>query len=807
MRRRVLIGLSFTLASCCVSFGDDAARSEPPRPPAAQADAPDAPLALWYRRPAVRWLEALPLGNGRLGAMVYGGVGQERLGLNESTFWSGAPGTSHENPEGAKHLDAIRKLFFAGKYREGADQTARYLLGRTGNYGTHLPLGDLYLTMRHRGPEVCGYRRWLDLDQAVARTEYAIDGVAFAREVLCSHPDGVLAMHLSADRPGMVSFALQFRGGDRPWKAEARANDTLAIAGDARETMHSDGKTGVSFRGLVRVQCDGGAVTAVKDGLEVTGADAVTLFVAVNTTYQGRDPAARCLQQIAAIAKKSYGEVRAAHVADCQPLFRRVSLDLANPPAQVMPTDERLARVRRGEDDPHLAALFFQYGRYLLIAGSRGDSPLPLNLQGMWNDNLACNMGWTCDFHLDINTQQNYWPAEVCNLSECHEPLFRLIQSLCEPGRRTARVVYGCNGWVCHVVTNAWGYTAPGWGLGWGTHPTGGLWIASHLWDHYAFTGDRQFLAKRAYPVLREAAQFFLEYMVEHPKYGYLLTGPATSPENAFQAPDGSVVSESMGPTHDRVLVYDLFTHCIEATKILNIDEEFRLRLERARAKLPPLQIGRLGQLQEWLEDFPEAVPNHRHTSHLVALYPSSQITRRDTPELAKAARVTIERRLGQPNWEDVEWSRANMINYFARLGDADRAYGCVLGLIGKLSDTNLLTFSTAGIAGAQDNIFCVDGNSAGTAGIAEMLLQSHAGEIELVPALPKSWPTGSVRGLRARGGFEVDIAWSEGKLTHAAVRSKTAGACTIRYGDRTAQATTVPGRAMRLNGSLTTAE
>jgi alpha-L-fucosidase 2 len=357
------------------------------------------------------------------------------------------------------------------------------------------------------------------------------------------------------------------------------------------------------------------------------------------------------------------------------------------------------------------------------------------------------------------------------------------------------------------VFTNAWGYTAPGWGLGWGTHPTGGIWIASHLSDHYAFTGDKAFLAQRAYPVLKEAAEFFLDYMVEHPKHGCLVTGPATSPENAFVAPDGSVVSESMGPTHDRVMVHELFTRCIEASSILGVDEDFRARLEKARAKLPPLRIGKHGQLQEWLEDYAEAVPNHRHTSHLAALYPLDQITRRGTPELAKAARVTIDRRLGQPNWEDVEWSRANMINFFARLGDGDRAYQCVQGLIGKLSDTNLLTFSTAGIAGAKDNIFCVDGNSAGAAGIAEMLLQSHAGEIELLPALPKSWPSGRVRGLCARGGFEVDIAWTGGKLVHAAVRAKNGGVCKIRYGDKTTRAATTPGQTLHFNASLASRE
>jgi alpha-L-fucosidase 2 len=410
-------------------------------------------------------------------------------------------------------------------------------------------------------------------------------------------------------------------------------------------------------------------------------------------------------------------------------------------------------------------------------------------------------MGWTCDFHLDINMEQNYWPAEVCNLTECHEPLFRLIESLRDPGRRTAQTMYGARGWVCHVFTNAWGFTAPGWGLGWGLHPTGGIWIASDLWEHYRYTGDREFLATRAYPVLREAAEFFLDYMVEHPRYGWLVTGPAVSPENAFRTPDGHACAESMGPTCDRVLVYDLFTACIEATNILGIDADFRARLVAARAKLPPLQIGKHGQLQEWLEDFDEAVPNHRHSTHLLALHPGSQITRRGTPNLAQAARVTIERRIGQPNWEDVEWSRANLVNYFARLGDGEQAHAHLLGLLREDTDTNLLTFSRGGVAGAQQNIFSIDGNYAGTAGIAEMLLQSHADEIELLPALPEAWPNGSVRGLRARGGFEVDVEWADGRLRTATVRSLLGAPCRLRCGDVTLTAYLAKDRTLQWDG------
>jgi alpha-L-fucosidase 2 len=611
------------------------------------------------------------------------------------------------------------------------------------------------------------------MDQATAAIGYSIAGVRFTREVIASHPDNVLAVRLTADQPGKLSFQLRFKANREPSHVQARGDDTLVITADARESKHSDGKTGVSLVGLIRAVADGGAVIAQGGSIEVRDADAVTLLISLNTTFNGSNPAERSETQLAAAAAQTYAALRQRHIADHQPIFRRVALDLGPSPAAQLPTDQRLARMRGGADDPDLVAQFFQYGRYLLIAGSRVDSPLPTNLQGIWNDNLACNMGWTCDFHLDINTQQNYWPAEVCNLSECHEPLFRFIESLREPGRRTAKTVYGARGWVCHTITNPWGYTSPGWWTTWGMHPTAGIWIGSHLWERYRFTGDREFLQQHAYPTLKEAAEFFLDYMVEDPKHGWLVTGPSSSPENTFVTPNGQGhCSECMGPTCDIVLVRDLFSSCIQASRTLGVDDDFRSTLERALAKLPPLRVGKHGQLMEWLEDFDEAVPNHRHTSHLIALFPSNQITPRATPDLAQAARVTLQRRLSRPDWEDVEWSRGNLINFYARLGDSEEAHRHLLGLLREDTDANLLTFSRGGIAGAPTNIFCVDGNSAGTAGIAEMLLQSHGESIELLPALPKAWPNGSLKGLKVRGNISVDLEWKDGKTSKFTLRA-----------------------------------
>jgi alpha-L-fucosidase 2 len=527
--------------------------------------------------------------------------------------------------------------------------------------------------------------------------------------------------------------------------------------------------------------------------------------VAANTNYRGADFAGLCRQHIDAAAKKGYKELRARHVADHRRLFERVTLDLGGSEAAQKPTDERLAAIQGGASDPQLSALFFQYGRYLLLAGSRENSPLPMNLQGIWNDNLAANMVWTCDFHLDINTQQNYWPSEVCNLSECGEPLFKLIESISQYGRSTAQNMYGAKGWVCHVYTNAWGFTAPGVGMQWGPFVTGGIWAASHLWEHYLFTRDQHFLRQRAYPVLKSAAEFFLDYMVEDPKHGWLVTGPSISPENVFLSPDGTRCSASMGPTCDRELVYGLFSSCIQASTDLNIDSEFRQRVLAARAKLPPLQIGKHGQLQEWLQDLDEGEPNHRHTSHLIALFPLDQISPEKTPDLAKAARVTIDRRTGQKNWEDVEWSRANLINFFARLRDGNAAHKHLVGLLREDTDVNMMTFSRAGIAGARENIFAIDGNTAGASGMAEMLLQSFA-EIHLLPALPNEWTTGSVQGLRARGGFEVEIRWKAGVLSAATVRASQAGKCSVRYGDKVVALDLKAGEAARFDQNLTRA-
>jgi len=748
------------------------------------AQTPGARDELWYNQPARQWLEALPIGNGFLGGMVYGGIQTERIALSESTAWSGAPATGEVNPQALPHLQAMRLLFFDGKYEEFQQLCNKCLPGHAKNFGTNLPLPELQLAF-DEASEASGYRRSLDLDSAIATVHYRNGNAAHLREVFASHPDKVLAIRLTCDKPGSISFRLSVGKSILPGSA-AVDQDTLVFQGHAYETMHSSGHDGVAFQIHARAFADGGTVTPATDAINIHGASSVTVLVAIATSFHGADPASVCRQRLDRAAAIPLAKVRQSHVADHQSLYRRVSLDLGQSPtaSRQLPTDARRKALEDGADDPELVALFFQYGRYLTIAGSRADSPLPLALQGIWNDGLASSMGWTDDFHLDINTQQNYWAAEVCNLSECQTPLFALIDVMRAAGRSTAREMYNAPGWVVHTVTNPWGYTAPG-GIGWGIFVTAGIWIALQMWDHYTFTADVEFLRTRAYPVLREAALFFLDYMVAEPKHGWLVTGPSDSPENWYKTPSGGRAAESMGNTIDRVFVHALYTMCIDASKTLSVDDDLRQHLEAARAKLPPFQIGRRGQLQEWLEDFEDGEPNHRHTSPLVSVYPEHQISPRTTPALSRAAQVLIDRRMNAPHWEQSEWGRANLVVYNARFLHGDDAHKYLLGLVAKAAGDNLLTFSSAGIAGADQNIFAVDGNTAGAAGIAEMLLQSQAGYIELLPALPSAWATGSARGLCARGGFVVDIAWRSGKLTAATLHSKHGGSTPVRYGNR----------------------
>ncbi|MFF5306392.1 glycoside hydrolase N-terminal domain-containing protein [Streptomyces sp. NPDC013161] len=741
------------------------------------------PGTLRYDRPATRWFEALPIGNGRLGGMIYGGTDRERIQLSESTAWSGGPSTTDLNPTARQQVPRIRELLFAGDHAEAQRLAAEHLPGRAPSFGTNLPLPEVQLAFPG-GLPAHDYRRTLDLDTGLVTVTYTQDEVRFTREVFATNPHGLIAIRLTADRPGALAFTLSVRDGILPGATTA-TDSSVTFKGHAYESLHSDGRQGVALEIRAHLEAEGGTAHRTEDALRLEGADSAVVYVVVGTDWAGADPRASAESLLSAGLEASYESVRAAHIADHQALMRRVSLDLgsASPELTALPTDARRERLASGKSDDELIALYFQFGRYLTMAGSRANSPLPLALQGLWNDGLASSAPWTNDFHLDINTQQNYWAVESTNLAECHEPLFRLLEILADQGRATAEELYGAPGWVAHTVTNAWGYTAPGSGIGWGMNVTGGAWLALQLWEHFEYGRDETFLRERAYPILRGAAEFLLGYAVEEPEHGLLVTGPSESPENWYLAPDGSRCSVSMGATADRVFMEAVLRICAESAELLGVDAELRTRIAAARRRLPPLRIGRHGQVMEWLHDYDEAEPSHRHTSHLSALFPERQITPRGTPDLARAAEVTIERRQQAPGWEQTEWVEADFTVYYARLLNGDAALNHLTSLIADASEANLMTFSAGGVAGAAQNIYSFDGNSGGTAGVAEMLLQSDGRDVELLPALPADWPDGSVCGLRARGGLTVDVRWRDGELASASIRASRAADVRVRYG------------------------
>lgn len=723
---------------------------------------------LWYAQPAKVWMESLPIGNGRLGAMTYGGIEEEKLALNESTMWSGQYNENQNKPFGREKMNQLRKLFFEGKLSEGNRIAGDNLHGNQTSFGTHLPIGDLKMQFIYPEGKVTDYRRSLSLDEAVSSVSFNSGGVNYKREYFATNPDNVLVLRLTADKQKSITMNM---GLDLMRQADLSVeNNQLVFTGKVDFPLHGPG--GVCFEGRIAVLADNGEVKMEQSGVSIKEADAVTLIVDVRTDYKSPDYKTLCADGVEKVAAKSYDELKQAHIKDYNTLYNRVSIHFGQDANRAMPTDVRWKQVKEGKTDTGLDALFFQYGRYLTIASSRENSPLPIALQGFFNDNKACNMGWTNDYHLDINTEQNYWAANVGNLAECNAPLFTYIKDLAHHGAKTAEVVYGCKGWTAHTTANVWGYTPASSTIIWGLFPMTGSWIASHLWTQYEFTQDKQYLAETAYPLLKGNAQFILDFLAKDPKSGYLMTGPSISPENWFRTAGGEEMVASMMPACDRELAYEILSNCVRASEILDTDREFADSLRTAIAQLPPIQLRANGAIREWFEDFEEAHPNHRHTSHLLALYPFSQITLEKTPELAEAARKTIENRLSAENWEDTEWSRANMICMYARLKDAQEAYKSVQLLQGKLSRENLMTVSPGGIAGAEGDIYSFDGNPAGTAGMAEMLIQNHEGYVEFLPCLPVEWKDGSFKGLCLKGGAEATAEWTNAVINKASLKA-----------------------------------
>jgi alpha-L-fucosidase 2 len=728
---------------------------------------------IFFEQPAAQWPDAIPVGNGRLGAVVFGATSKEHLQLNEETVWIGER-RDRNNPQ-AGRTPEVRKLLMAGKVHEAEALAAEVMMGIPVRLPCYQTLGDLWLQFDNVPDQVSNYRLELDLDQAIARTSFTANGVHFTREIFSSAPRNVIAVRLESSQPMALTVSL-----DRPADSETAADgsDHLVMTGTARpvkatiDPATEERQVGIAFRAELQALAENGAVRAAANTLRIDNTRAVTLLLAATTEFRQHTPegmAAACARNLKSAAALPYAQLRAEHVADYASYAGRAGIRLLDgpDPLAATPTDKRMQRVKDGGEDTGLVETYFHYGRYMLISSSRPGT-LPANLQGIWNESL--DPPWGSKYTVNINAEMNYWPAETCNLAHLHPQLFDLLDMTRPNGSETAQKYFNARGFLINHNTDIWGDSIPVDHVQAGIWPMGAAWISIQLWDHYEFGGDQEFLRTRAYPRLREIAEFFLDYLVEGPDGG-LLSGPSQSPENKYYLPDGTKASLCMSPAMDSEIIRAVFTRVSRGSQLLGVDPDLRAQVQSASKRLPPFKISKMGTLQEWNEDYKETEPGHRHISHLWALYPDDQITLRGTPQLAEAARKSLQRRLAYGGGS-TGWSRAWIINCWARLEDGEAAYQSVLELLRRTTRLNL--FDVCGLK--ERSPFQIDGNLGGTAALAEMLLQSHGGTLRFLPALPKAWPAGSFRGLRARGGLEVDCAWRDGKATTATLLASLDG-------------------------------
>lgn len=759
---------------------------------------------LWYEAPGTQWIEALPLGNGRIGAMVYGGTEEEKIQIDESSFWSGAASADNNRPGTKALMDEIREALLQNDF-ETADNLGKDFVGNKNQYGTNLPTGELKLkifgiyTDDTGESEKDSYKRYLDLETGIAASEFQINGKKFKREVFVSNPAQIFCMKMTAEVPYDMKFC--YEGIGSGVSITKYINGLGSVQGDALETLHSDGKHGVHLEGRIKIKTDG-KISYENGYIYVERAETFVVFLDLETNMFLEEPEKLAESRVEAAFAKGYEECRKEHIKDVSSLFKRMDIFLGDEVQKNIPTDKRIKAVREGKEDKDLYALMYQYGRYLLIASSREDSPLPTHMGGIWNDNIYCNIDCTQDMHIDMNLQMQYWAAALCSLPECYSPFFRYMENVLIPsGRKTAREEYNADGWTAHVVSNPWGFTSLGWAYNWGAWSLGGAWCAIMVWDYYEFTHDREFMENKGFSMIEEAVKFVLDYVFWNEKEGYYMTGPSYSPENHF-AIDGKDYVLSLSNTCDVILVRELLSVYEKACGEWKKDKNNRLAEKALEVveKLPPYKIGKHGQIQEWYYDFDEMDPSHRHTSHLLGMYPFRQINPDTDKKLTEGVKRSIERRCRK--FEITSWGMNMLLGYYARMCEGEAAFKIIQWIFRKIVRCNM-----ASVMDDEKSMWKgtweLDGNTGFTASMSELFVQSTKSEVWILPALPQSWKDGYIKGISLKNGGKADIFWKEGKLSKAEFYIKEGGALKVRYGKQIKEIVVKPESRLEVTGGL----